>query len=1278
MSDQDFSHDDALSLSGAKVGAIDHRESEDAPNGEPERCLSDFSMLVGRDAELAALLKLGDAVRAGLGRVALVIGDSGIGKTRLVDEWESIEQAKASSAPLRWARASCSSDSWGLAYCLLQNLVRAIAGVAATTDESETAAALSALVQDLFAGDKDGDVDPGQDRGAAVYAYLGHLLSPRLEGSVAGAIHPLDPQALQTQYLIALRQLLQTMAARSPLVLVLENLHWADPSSTKLLARLLPLASAVPVLFCLVSRPDVDAPGWELVTFAHELMGQSLTELSLPALSGPDSQRLVSDLLCPETVPEAIVDLVLAKAEGNPLFLKEVTRMLLDRGAIVRRDEQWVLRKELARIEMPDTLQATLTARMNRLPDEAKKTLCVASVIGRQFSVSLLEQVLQRPRMWLMGQLSALESAGLVIVYQVAPELTYRFRSVLMQEIAYASIPASERQALHLTVGETIERHHPREHLSHELAPILAHHFVLALGDSAEDPPLVQCTLEYLTLAGDAALAAYANREAEEYYRRGLELVCSTSSRADLLHGLGEALSRQSRLREAIEVWRKGIELCQAMGDSDRVARLYALIALAAWYSGDRDQGLQLCEEGLRQVERLPESGGVAVLLHEAARASCLDGRDPERARSLCMRALEMARRLHAVEVEAEALTTLGILPDQQPEAAVQALTAAVELSESAGLITQAWRAHNNLGSILQEKLGDCRAAQEHLQRAAELSQRTGDIETEIVTVSNLSNLLLLTGDMEGATKAIRSLRQLLRTSANPGPATMGAHINEAWCWRYQGKLTEAVRQLQGCQTDARQQDAADSLFLAGNAMAEALLEAWALPGLDGPGEVPAERAAELEATLSETIEIGDQRLSTGSAWPRSLLGMVRAYQGRFEEARSLVAGARERAGEELAPLDRARLLWAEANIAVAGHRWTSATAAFEGVTGLFDRMGMRWWRARALYGWAEACISRREPTDLEQGRTLLREALAIFEELHIPLYSARIRERSQALLAELYAHALAHGQVAQELVVAGRIQMSFLPSPPSLPGWQLLATLKPARATSGDFYDFIPLPNGRWGIVIADVADKGMGAALYMALSRTLIRTFATQYHANPESALRLTNSRILVDVRATTFVTVFYGVLDPRTGTLHYCNAGHNPPYLVHPGRAMDGGILVQPLSRTGMALGVTRDTDWEQAVVQIEPGDLLALYTDGITEAPDADATQFGEGRLLQALQAAVAAQPCAALTARGIHDVLLAAVHAFTGDVPQFDDISLVVVTRNLDGERVPPSTRAATT
>lgn len=254
---------------------------------------------------------------------------------------------------------------------------------------------------------------------------------------------------------------------------------------------------------------------------------------------------------------------------------------------------------------------------------------------------------------------------------------------------------------------------------------------------------------------------------------------------------------------------------------------------------------------------------------------------------------------------------------------------------------------------------------------------------------------------------------------------------------------------------------------------------------------------------------------------------------------------------------------------------------------------------------------------------------------------------------AEVYEQTLAHQRVEQELALAGQIQASFLPNElPHVPGWQLTATLKPARETSGDFYDFIPLPNGRFAIVVADVADKGMGAALYMALSRTLIRTYAVEYHARPDFVLQVANRRILADTQAGLFVTVFYGVLDPLTGTLTYCNAGHSPPYLLS--AQNDDGVQV--LHRTGMPLGVVEDATWEQETVQLVPGDTLVLYTDGVTDAEDETGAFFGQERLLEIAQANLGQ------SAQNIQDTLIAEIHQFVDDAPQFDDITLMVVVR----------------
>ena len=177
---------------------------------------------------------------------------------------------------------------------------------------------------------------------------------------------------------------------------------------------------------------------------------------------------------------------------------------------------------------------------------------------------------------------------------------------------------------------------------------------------------------------------------------------------------------------------------------------------------------------------------------------------------------------------------------------------------------------------------------------------------------------------------------------------------------------------------------------------------------------------------------------------------------------------------------------------------------------------------------------------------------------------------------ARVYAQQLAHESVSRELALAGQIQADFLPHTlPDVPGWQLAAMLEPARETSGDFYDVIPLPSGRLGILIADVADKGMGAALFMALSRTLIRTYAVEHETQPGQVLAAANNRILEDTRAGLFVTVCYGVLDPSSGELTYSNAGHNPPYLLS---ARDGN-MIQELDRTGVPLGIIEGGTWEQ---------------------------------------------------------------------------------------------------
>lgn len=268
----------------------------------------------------------------------------------------------------------------------------------------------------------------------------------------------------------------------------------------------------------------------------------------------------------------------------------------------------------------------------------------------------------------------------------------------------------------------------------------------------------------------------------------------------------------------------------------------------------------------------------------------------------------------------------------------------------------------------------------------------------------------------------------------------------------------------------------------------------------------------------------------------------------------------------------------------------------------------------------------------------------------------AQQRERDLRLVGYLSQAARAVGTVAmrrQELTQAGHLQRGLLPnSLPRVRGWQFAAAWRPARETSGDFYDFIPLPGGRIGIVIADVADKGIGAALYMALSRTLIRNFATDYPAHPDQTLRAASQRILDETEAGLFVTVFYGVLDPVTGAFTYCNAGHNPPYLVSTWG--DGRVHVLP--GRGMALGVLDGASWGQTTVEMLPGATLLMYTDGVVDAHNGDSVRYGDDRLLRF------AGDNAHVTAQSLVDGLLARVQHFAGGESQFDDITIVAVRR----------------
>lgn len=252
---------------------------------------------------------------------------------------------------------------------------------------------------------------------------------------------------------------------------------------------------------------------------------------------------------------------------------------------------------------------------------------------------------------------------------------------------------------------------------------------------------------------------------------------------------------------------------------------------------------------------------------------------------------------------------------------------------------------------------------------------------------------------------------------------------------------------------------------------------------------------------------------------------------------------------------------------------------------------------------------------------------------------------------ARLYEIAVEKGRLEQELQMAQSIQASLIPQfPPELPGLAIAARWHPAREVSGDFYDFLETEMGNLGLVIADVADKGIGAALFMMLARSIVRASVTGARS-PAAAIAQANRLLCADAHDGMFVSLFYLAIDPASSQLTYVNAGHNPPLLY---RAREGDL--QTLSRTGMLLGIEASAPYTQQSLYLESGDLVLLYTDGIIDAQNPAGEPFGNRRLQQLLRSSQH------LPAGKILETLMAAVQDFKSQSPSYDDITLVILKR----------------
>ncbi|HDQ34978.1 MAG TPA: hypothetical protein ENN14_01540, partial [Chloroflexi bacterium] len=488
------------------------------------------SILLGRNTELQQLQSvLNTFLNRQEGWFITIRGEAGIGKSRLVSEW--LAQTTPDQITVWQGRGLpyAQGVGYGIFRSLLQDAINA-----APPEQPW-----------------DAQVSP------ALRPFLRLILELPLSEEEERSLGYLEPERIKQLSVLAIREWILAAARKRPLVLIFDDFHWADDLSVAAMEILHQLPQEAQVIFCIITRPQPQASP-AFLPQPHIPTPQRTLAIALQPLSPPHSRALLAHMVNLEGLSEAVIETILTHAEGNPFYIEEFVRMLIEKEMLHLEDTQWQVISPVAlqAMEIPTSLRSLMMARVDRLAEDQRDVLSSAAVIGLQFDAGLLEEVERR----LHGStntlaiLERLHELGLLVKRPGAGEGIYAFRHIITQETIYNSMLRSQRPDLHRTVAEAIETRYAAE--LHNQAEILAFHYDRAyVRDQA---------LTYAILAGDRARARFANREAIEYYSRALQLSQHLSQRQierwQAVVGLGEVYQHIGEYEEATACYQAGME----------------------------------------------------------------------------------------------------------------------------------------------------------------------------------------------------------------------------------------------------------------------------------------------------------------------------------------------------------------------------------------------------------------------------------------------------------------------------------------------------------------------------------------------------------------------------------------------------------------------------------------------------------------------------------------------------------------------------------------------